>query len=44
MGPADAKRMLEKLRCPLSYKQVLILSFTSMVIMLVTGMILKFLF
>ena len=36
MGPADAKKLLKKLKLPLSYNQVLIIGFACLVLMIGT--------
>ena len=36
MGPADAEKLLKKLRIPLSYKQALIIGFVCLTLMIVS--------
>ena len=40
MGPADAKKLLKKLHIPLSYNQVLIIGFISLVLMIISNILL----
>lgn len=36
MGPADAEKLLKKMKIPFSYKQVLIIGFVSLAVMIIT--------
>lgn len=40
MGPADAEKLLKKLHIPLSYNQVLIIGFISLVLMIISNILL----
>ena len=39
MGPADAKKLLKELHIPLSYNQVLIIGFISLVLMIISNIL-----
>ena len=41
MGPDDAKKMLNKLHIPLSYKQILIIGFISLAVFFINNLFMK---